>query len=166
MAQGDKTLFAQMVEVFCTLLEELETATDDLLTKRFISSPAADAQLDGIGEIVNEPRLDRIDADYLTAILARVQMNASCGEPERVIAATLQLTQSTTVHLIQAYPAGIYVEFIINASFTLPTTLFASLQRICAAGVKLWLVGIDDTVPFTFDGTYGWDAGKLAKVYS
>lgn len=166
MAQGDRTLLLQMVEIFCNLLQDLEDATDDFLTMRFISSPAQNEQLDCIGEIVNEPRLGRSDVDYTTAILARIEINASCGEPERLIAATLQLTQSVDVTLIPAFPAGVWIVFVINASYTLPPTLFQSLERVCAAGVKLYLMGIDSTEPFTFDGTYGWDVGHLGALYT
>lgn len=166
MALGDKTLIAQMVEIFCGLIEELEIATDDLLTMRFISSPAENAQLDGIGEIVNEPRLERNDTDYTTAILARIQMNASCGEPERLIDATFQLTQSADIHLSPAFPAGVWIVFVFNTGITLPSTLYASLKRITAAGVKLYLMGIDDSEPFTFDGSWGWDVGHLGALYT
>lgn len=166
MAQGDKTLFAQLVETFCALIQEMEDVNDDLLSLRYLSSPAEDAQLDGIGEIVNEPRLSRNDIDYTTAILARIEINASSGEPERLIAATLQLTQTAELHLSPAFPAGVWVVFVINTGHTLPVTLFQSLERVCAAGVKLYLMGIDDSEPFTFDGSWGWDVGHLGTLYT
>lgn len=164
MAQGDKTLFAQMVQVFCELIGELEVATEGVATLRYLSI-AEGEQLDVIGEIVTEPRLGRSDADYKTAIEARIQINASCGEPERLIAAVAQLTQSTEIHLIPAFPAGVYITFVENSSITLPATLFQTLLRVCAAGVKLYLLEIAETDPFTFDTGPGWDVGHLGTLY-
>lgn len=166
MAQGDTTLLAQMLEKFCDILYELELTTDEFMTTRFISSPAEDAQLDGLGDIASEPRLNRNDTEYLAAIVARLYMNQSGGEAERIISAVAQMTQSTNIHLTPIYPGKVYVTFVENPSFDLPSTLYDYLQRICAGGVKLILFQTSGTEPFTFDGSFGWDIGHLGTLYT
>lgn len=166
MAQGDVTLLAQMLEKFCDIIYDLELKTSELMTTRYLNIPAEDAQLDGLGEIVNEPRLNRDDTEYLSAIIARLYMNQSCGEAERLISATFQMTKSADIHVTPVYPGKIYLTFVENPSFTLPSTLYDYLQRICAGGVKLIMFQISGTEPFTFDGSFGWDVGHLGTLYT
>lgn len=73
-----KPRVASIVFAFALQLQELETATWEVLNDRILAN-ATDAQLDTLGAIVGEARLGRTDAEYRIAISGRILTNRSNG---------------------------------------------------------------------------------------
>lgn len=134
MAQGDQSKFAIFVQAFAAQIQSLEDATyDTRMLRRF--DVAADQQLDDIGSIVGEARQGKSDVNYKTAIIAKINMNASCGEPERLIAALKALvTDAVSVHYTEQYPSKVQLEFISDSD---AASKYAYIQQVCSAGVLL-----------------------------
>ena len=102
------------------------------------------------------------DTDYIPLLVAKIQMNASGGEPERLIAALKALTNTTTVNYHDYYPCLVSLEF---AGTSVIDNLWTFMKRLVAAGVALRLVQVDATTPFTFDSdTLGFDNGFLGDL--
>lgn len=146
---GDQTLFSKFLQAFAAQVQNLENAIDDIRLLRRLTV-AADAQLDSLGEIVGETRQGKTDTNYRTAIIAKIQMNASCGEPERIIAALKALTGATDVKYSEIYPATIYINF---SSDTTVNELYNYLQRLCPTGVRLILTQSDEDGAFTLSSS-------------
>jgi len=144
--RGDPTLFSKLIQSLAAQIQNLENATWDTGTLRRLDV-ATVAQLDSIGEIVGETRQGKSDPEYKTAIIAKIHMNASCGEPERLIAAIKTLTGATIVVYREMFPASVYINF---ESDTVVNQLYNYIQRLCPAGVQLLLVQSDDDDAFMF----------------
>jgi hypothetical protein len=175
--RGDQSLFSKFVQAFAAQIQNLENATWDTMLLRRIDV-ATGAQLDSLGEIVGETRQGKIDADYKIAILAKIQMNASCGEPERLIAAVKALTGATVVEYQDIFPATVYINF--ESDTVVSDQLYNYLQRLLPAGVRLILTQSDDDDTFMFasgsssesDSSHGFadltqtTGGKLSNLLS
>jgi hypothetical protein len=161
MAQGDPSNVSKFVRVFADQVQLLENATADVKALRMFQY-AEKAQLDEIGAIVGENRQGKTDAQYRIAILARINTNASRGEPERIIYALKQITTATDVYFKERYPATIQLAF---AAPDIVSGLKQYMQRICAGGVQLILEQHSTSTPFVFDiGPNGFDKGHLATL--
>lgn len=161
MAIGDPSKVSKFVRVFSDQIQVLEDNAADVKFLRQFSS-AENAQLAEIGTMVGENRQGKTDANYRIAILARINANASRGEPERIITALHQIQNTTVIHYTERYPAT------INLAFAAPTTvpgLIPYLQKVCPGGVGLVVEQIHLTKPFRFDiGPDGFDTGHLATL--
>jgi predicted ATPase len=161
MATGDPSNVSKFVRVFADQIQLLENATADVKILRQFAH-AENAQLDSIGAIVGENRQGKSDAEYRIAILARINTNASRGEPERLITALRQITASIDIHLTEHYPAMVHLEF---SSAVIVTGLLEYMQRVCSGGVKLIITQYSTTHPFRFDvGPDGFDNGHLGTL--
>lgn len=161
MAKGDPSNVSKFVRVFANQIQLLENATADVKILRQFAH-AENAQLDSIGAIVGENRQGKIDAEYRIAILARINLNASRGEPERIIAALKAITGATLIHYRENYPACIEIDFYAP---TIVIGLLEYMQKICPGGVKLILEQIISVHPFIFDvGPDGFDTGHLSTL--
>lgn len=94
--------------VFVGRYQTLEDVVQELLRNRWIEG-AQGQQLDELGAIVGEPRLERIDEAYRPAIILRAELNRSGGEPEAIIDWVRRTFQAPIVVLIEMYPAKIEV---------------------------------------------------------
>jgi hypothetical protein len=161
MAKGDPSNVSKFVRVFADQIQLLENATIDVKILRQFAH-AENAQLDEIGAIVDENRQGKSDAEYRIAILARINTNASRGEPERLISALRQITNSTDIHYVEYYPGKVRMSF---SAATVVSGLLAYLQQVCPGGVQLILDQYSTTHPFRFDiGPDGFDTGHLATL--
>lgn len=113
-ADADK--LRSLIQLWGERVQAIEDTAWDLLTERW-ADVAVGAQLDGIGEIVGEPRLGRTDADYRDAIEIRVSLNRSGGEPERIIEFLRRIAGASTVELRELYPAKL--EIFVGSGVTL-----------------------------------------------
>lgn len=139
-----------LVDIFVKPIQEIENTAAELYKMRSIAT-AAGVQLDGIGEIVGEPRNGLLDNEYRSLILTKIFLNASCGQAEFIITFILKTTDSPTVIISEYYPATLRIE--INAD-TIPAGFYSRLKRSIAAGVNLDLINFSgDGVPFMFDLT-------------
>jgi hypothetical protein len=105
--RGDKTNFLKEVESFAAQLQEIEDALWTIYDLRSVKPGAFDSImtdsnttanfLDDIGGNVGLLRGGMTDRVYLPAILAKINQNRSCGEPERLIKALKDITAATRV---------------------------------------------------------------------
>jgi hypothetical protein len=146
MAQGEESNIAKIVRVFVDQLQGVEDAVLDVKFLQQIDY-AIGAQLDGLGELVGEPRLGRSDADYKPAIYFRMFLNAGRGEPELLIAAIRTFTLSNHIEYAEMHPAKVLLSF---DGTLLHSDLQVQMQRLCPAGVDLDLIQIDAEEPFVF----------------
>lgn len=127
-------------------IQECEDAIWDIYTLRWLWI-AEGQQLDYLGEILGEPRQDGLaDEAYRTRLYAVIQTHISNGEPERIITATIFATVPTLVHLIEKYPATVYMYAHVPTEFD----SFYLIERCIAAGVYFALVASVSTTPFVF----------------
>lgn len=167
----DKETFLGFVDGFAISAQDLE---DELF--RFFNelslNEAIGQQLDGIGEILGEPRLARNDDDYRAFLSVRITINISRGEPETLISVLAAITESTFVLLTEVFPAR--VEMFFNGA-TIPANLIDNMKLVKPAGVQLVLISNPTGTPFVFAGDasgeglneFGLDlGGSLAEIYT
>jgi len=94
--------------VFVGRYQTLEDVVQELLRNRWIEG-AQGQQLDELGAIVGETRLERIDAAYRPAIILRAELNRSGGEPESIIGWVRRAFDAGIVVFIEMYPAKIEI---------------------------------------------------------
>jgi hypothetical protein len=161
MAQGDQSRFSKEIQIFATQVQEIEQAISDVISLRELDN-ATGKTLDYVGEVVGISRPYGLnDAAYLIIIKAKIQMNASGGEPERLIAAIRALTTAGDVAFWD-------IPFLVSLEFpgtSIIDGLWNFIKRIVAGGVELRLVNVDSLSPFTFDSdTLGLDNGNLGTL--
>lgn len=110
------------------------------------------AQLDGIGAIVGQAREGRDDATYRLWIKARIGVNVSEGDIERVISIWKLLSGGTAVQLIEVFPA----EIALYTNAPLPVGYESEILRIMrdvtGAGISVYPLVVFTTGYFGFDG--------------
>ena len=106
--------------------------------------------LDRFGAIVGELRGGLADADYRRFIQARIQINRSQGEHERLIRIAQLMTGASYIQVSPAYPAG-YTMLIVTPSplsATIKARVRERMEQATAAAVGVDLVNggpvIDD----------------------
>ena len=114
-------------------------------------------QLDNIGTIVGQAREGASDADYRTALFARIAAIYASGTGEDLIAAYLNATTATQVDLIPNYPAGIDIDSDISE----PAGLITTLEAAAVAGVK---IGLLDLFVWNDDDPALWNDGDTIYV--
>jgi hypothetical protein len=141
-----------LIQLWGERIQALEDVAYDLLTQRWTDA-AEGAQLDGIGEIVGEPRLGRTDAEYRDAIEIRISLNRSGGEPERIIEFLRRIAGASTVEYNEVYPASI--ELFVGSGVTLEQAQ-RTRELVPAAVGAIYIEESGGEAPFGFlndDGT-------------
>jgi len=100
----NQPVFLGILESFIEQIQDLENSSFELIDERTIDT-AVGAQLDGIGSIVGEDRLDRSDDDYRTAIRIRILRNLSNGTASEILE-IMDLFHSGTYEIIEDHPAA------------------------------------------------------------
>jgi len=126
-------------------VQALEDALWDLYSIRW-PWIATGAQLDGIGDIVGEPRGSADDEVYRSLLYLRIAINVSEGEPERVIDAAQAATGATEVHLLEVPPATVAV--YLHAPERLDLT--GRIGEVTAGGVAIAVTASESATPFVF----------------
>ena len=152
----------QFLNAFSAQGQILENTFQELYTLRDIASSSG-AQLDGIGEIAGESRLGRGDEEYRIAIVFRLFLNVSSGEPETLLAATKFLTQGTIITIVETFPATVIL-FTDGAAIDFTTATF--LQSLAPAGVKVYLTQIAGKDGFIFGEDGQPDPVTKGKYFS
>ena len=163
--RGDKTNFLKEVESFATQLQEIETALWTIYDNRNVNYAPTGSNttrnvLDDFGYNVGLLRGGMTDAEYQPALLAKLNQNKSCGEPERLIKALKDITAATRVWYGEIQPARVYMVF---QAPSYPTNLVTMMRQVKTGGVGLTLVEADATTPFIF-GVRGFGLGHLSKL--
>lgn len=104
------------------------------------------AQLDGIGDILTEPRGGATDVNYRLALLDKAARITASGTPEQVIERIITLTSPTgAVDYREDFPAG----YSIFSDGSQPTGLLTTMIGASPTGVfvgLLDLLALDDAV--------------------
>ena len=141
--------------------QDLETVFFDLINKRLDIFEAEGVQLDNLGKIVGQERLGFDDDFYRILILARIGINISSGEPERIISTAKLLTKANYIHYMNLLNGEIAIgsDGVIN-----PLTvefLLTNLQRVAMGGTRIDYLSIyDKTEAFSVNGTNPKTIGK------
>jgi len=163
--KGDQSNFAKEIRAFAVQVEELVDAANIVYSVRSIDAALqfgidhgwptdTNPVLNDIGDIVGQPRYNHDNAEYAILLKAKVQMNASRGEPERIISAIRSICQTEQIQYEEYYPASIVVTV---ESDNVPEELNQIMQKIVSGGVRINLVASSTTDAFAFsdDGTLG-----------
>ena len=147
--------------------QELEQTFIDLRDARLGVNEAYGEQLDRIGDIVGQTRLNFDDDFYRILLLARIGSNISNGEPERIIDVLKLFTIANFVHYMNINDAEIQLgsDGIIN-----PLTvefLLTNMQRVVVGGVRInHLCIYDGEDSFSFNGNNTKTIGKgFGSIY-
>lgn len=161
MAYGDQSNFSKEITAFTDQVMELETAINDVYNLRSVDT-ATWQTLNNIGDQVGQARpYGMSDSDYRSLVRAKIQMNMSGGEPERLIAAVEALTGALPANVQYTdYPGMVRIEYAGNAV----ANLWTFMKRLTAGGIGLQIVQNDATSPFRFDSGPGFDSGKLGNA--
>jgi hypothetical protein len=155
-AAGAQSNFAKEVRAFAGMVQELEDAIYDVYFYRGIAaaliygaangfgdSATVNPILDGIGSIVGQPRYGLPDETswtniyYAAMLWAKIAMNASQGEPERIIAAAIAITGASKVDYVNAFPAGIVLT--LADPLLVPDDLQSLMENVVSGGVSVVL---------------------------
>lgn len=147
--------------------DELEDCFFNLDEKRLSIFDAEGEQLDQVGKIIGQERLNFDDAFYRVLLLARIGINVSNGEPERIINTLKLLTRANFVHYMNLRNAEIALgsDGVIN-----PLTvefLITNLERTVMGGVRVnYLCIYDPDEAFAMDGPNTKSVGKgFGSIY-
>lgn len=99
---------------FVDRYQGLEDAVQQLLRERWVDD-AVGQQLDELGAIVGEPRLNRRDEVYRPAIRLRIILNRAGGEPESLIRFVRLAFDAEVVAYTEIYPAKVEIYARVGA---------------------------------------------------
>jgi hypothetical protein len=118
-------------------IQALEDAAWDVLIQRLIDN-ATGVQLDKLGRIVGQPRVEEDDEVYRVRIRTRVRANKSLGHPKDLIEVALILTglDKTELEYSESYPAGFMIEVLAPMSAELASVLLGFLIAAKSPGVR------------------------------
>jgi hypothetical protein len=172
-ADGDQSNFALEMSAFAGQVQALENAAFQVYLYRGIDAALqygidqgwdvnTNQLLDDIGSIVGAPRQGETNANYSVAIKAQIQMNASQGEPERLISALQQIvtdpgSTSPVIDFIAMQPARVCLN--IELPQQIPWYMQQVMDKVKSGGVSLEIQQSTER-PFCFsvDGTAPWFA--------
>jgi len=142
---------------YAAQIQDLEDAAFEVILERVLDN-AVGAQLTVIGKIVQQPRTTADDAEFKTAIRARIAINLSHGTPEDLIkVAGLILTGGERFEIREEPPAQIRITVLDPITIT-PELAQDLLDSADAGGVRLLLnytSTITDARKFTFSDALG-----------
>ena len=150
----NKSRIAGILKALVDQIQELETVGKELNDERSVSASIG-VQLDKIGEIVGITRLGgESDALYRARINARISLNVSEGEPERLISTFILLIGADSVLLQELPPADVAISSATDfADQDEVDAALAILESVAPAGVRINYIGVyDSTEPFAMAG--------------
>jgi hypothetical protein len=168
---GNQSNFAKEMRAFAYQVQLIENAALGIYAIRGIEAALdygieygwpADVNpfLDDIGSIVGAPRQTSLNVDYALAIKAQIQINASKGEPERLIMAIQQIVTipgntAPKIDYIDMQLASVCLN--IENPQVIPWHLKQSMDKVKSAGVSLEIQQ-STARPFCFslDGATPW----------
>ena len=118
-------------------MQELEKVFSDLYYLRSLDH-AIGVQLDGIGDLVGQPRNGLPDDEYRGAIKFRIFLNKSSGEPETLVALVSFITDADKVRIWEIPNAT--VQLFTDGSF-IPENIVEATEAVASAGVNIEYIG-------------------------
>jgi len=158
---------------------DMETMFFDLLDKRFNIDAAEGEQLDVIGIIVGQGRLNFDDAFYRILLNVRIGINISEGEPESIISTAKILTSADFIHYMNLRDGEVAIGTDGVIDLVTKDFLLFNLQKVLMGGVRLdYVATYEKDEAFAFSGVNataaakgfgtiadGLVGGKLAKIH-
>lgn len=130
-----------LVEVFASQVQVLEDEVLNVFFGRLLDN-AVGVQLDGLGDLVGEPRKTLDDDAYRNAIRVRIFQNQASGTPEEMLVLLRYLVPDVVgLHLLEVFPAK--VKFSMTTG-TQPADLQDLMQRAAPAGVGVRVLAIGE----------------------
>jgi len=152
-----------IVTSYVTQIQILEDVFQDITIARSVND-AENAQLDGLGTIVGEPRQGRNDLDYRQAVRVRIDLNLSSGTIEQMISVIQSTLNVSEVIITEYFPAAFLANVIDPID---PNNVSDYALELIKSG-KAAGVGFDIIVspqdPFQYDIGLGYDVGHYATV--
>lgn len=141
-----------VVTAYTVEIQNLETNLFNFIDGRSIEK-AVGENLDNIGTIVVQERLNFDDEFYRVLIYVKIGINTSQANPEKVIDVFRLLTAANLVHLIdlengaiELYSDGLSPTDDINF-------IFENMEKVVAAGIRINTIGFfDPNEAFSFAG--------------
>lgn len=126
-----------VLEIHAEGYQELEEVFNDLMLKRLNIDEAEGEQLDQIGKVIGQPRMSFDDDFYRILLYARIGINVSNGEPERIINTLKLLTKAFYVHYMNLGGGEIEVgsDGVINPLSV--EFLLTNLQKVVMGGIRV-----------------------------
>jgi hypothetical protein len=121
-----------MVEAMVRPLQDALATIEQLRTERWPDT-AIGVQLDGVGQIVGEPRNGRGDDEYRAAIAFRIFVNTSNATPGDLIQGLRTLTQADEIQYIEQYPA---TAMLFTGGPVVPVGLQETMQSLAPAAIS------------------------------
>jgi hypothetical protein len=153
----------KLINIFADQVQEIEDTLDDVENKCDLDT-AIGTQLDGLGEIVNEPRLGRSDIDYAAALRVRIAINDSCGEIPILLTTLDFITGATDVSLEEHVAA---ISFHVYGVSSLPSNTVELMKRVMAGGIGIVDISYASGIPFGFETdpeALGFGEGEFAST--
>lgn len=150
MAESNRIF--NFITPFINQVQEIENMLDDLRKKRWVFS-AEGIQLDGIGDIVGLERNGMTDDAYRVAIINKILLNISSGQPEALIE-YLNYILAGDSELIELQPATVKIQI---HEFPSPLNILTTLNSLRPIGVSLEIIYIEDNnLAFNFGDENGF----------
>jgi len=159
--QGKVKVEALLSAYFGEQIQDIENALWTLFGRLDIDT-AEGVQLNGIGSIVGEDRQGKSDAEYRPYIRARIGINTSESDIEKILSVWSLLTAGAGVQLIELFPAAmcLYLTEALSSDALAQTTLDL-LQLVAGAGIKVDYIEVYDP-----DEAFGFaDSGPNTKGF-
>lgn len=131
----DKPNIVGLINIYLKQKDSIENAIFQLLNSRHLSDldTVVGKQLDIIGELVGQERLEDTDEEYRKYILLRIGVNNSQATQGYITNLLKDTTESTGVKYFPHYPASYIAEF--NGDY-IPRNFLTELQNATVAGVN------------------------------
>jgi len=146
-----KTTLENLLTALVAQLQDTENAAFPM-SERLDVFEMEGRQLDLFGKIVVQGRLGLQDQLYRLFLLAKIGVNISNGDPERLIATFRILTQGDFVHLMVIGPGVISLSTDGTYSEEFADFIFQQMERTAAGGVRILDLVYAPSLPFAFDG--------------
>jgi hypothetical protein len=143
-----KAFIIALVRAFAKEVQDIEDAVFPMFELLDIDVMIG-AQLDGIGDILTEPRAGQNDADYRIALKAKAARITASGTPEQIIERYLTLTGASAVEYTPQYPAKILLDGTGGES---PDNLLEALTLAMPVGVGIIVSDPFELTGSTYDG--------------
>ena len=147
--------FKRLIDsLFGQQIQSLEDGIYDLLNRLDIDASSG-IQLDNIGILVGQDRLGLSDNIYRLFLKARIGKNVSEAEADRVVSVWQLISQSESVHLVEAYPCEIDLYYDTALDENLIQYAYDLIQDVVGAGIVVEYIAV-----FDIDNAFSFESNK------
>lgn len=154
-----------MSSLFGNQVQDLENAIRTLLFRLDIDKMEG-VMLNKIGTIVNQSRLGYNDEYYRILLKARIGINVSGGDIEKILTLWKLLSQSENFSLVESFPAKILLSTDVYLGDDVFNFMKDFAQQALSGGVGLHSILVTDPDRFGFgSGRGNFDTSNWANSY-